>query len=44
LKVEYLRDGKALKAKAYFKDFAGDTDVVKRYFRKTMEFEGVVFE
>jgi serine protease Do len=39
-----LRDGKTIKSKATLKNFAGDTDIVKKVIPKTMEFEGVVFE
>jgi serine protease Do len=44
VEVEYLRDGKTIKSKATLKNFAGDTDIVKKVIPKTMEFEGVVFE
>lgn len=42
--VEYLRDGKTVKATATLKNFAGDTDIVKKVIPKVTEFEGVVFE
>lgn len=44
VEVEYLRGGKTIKTKATLKNFAGDTDIVKKVIPKTMEFEGVVFE
>lgn len=44
VEVEYIRDGKTLKATATLKNFAGDTAIVKKVIPKTIEFEGVVFE
>ncbi len=44
VEVEYIRDGKTYKTTATLKNFAGDTDIVKKVIPKTIEFEGVVFE
>lgn len=44
VELEYLRDGKTLKATATLKNFEGDTKVVKKVIPKTIIFEGVVFE
>lgn len=42
--VEYIREGKTVKASATLKNFAGDTDIVKRVVPKTYTFEGLQFE
>lgn len=42
--VEYIRDGKKAKASATLKNFAGDTDIVKRVVPKSYTFEGIQFE
>ncbi|WP_192351030.1 S1C family serine protease [Algoriphagus sp. Y33] len=44
VEVEYIRGGKTFKTQATLKNFAGDTDIVKREIPKTYEFEGVAFE
>jgi serine protease Do len=42
--VEYLRDGKSTKTTATLKNFAGDTDIVKRVVPKSYTFDGIQFE
>lgn len=44
VEIEYIRGGKTYKAEATLKNFAGDTEVVKKEIPKTYEFEGVIFE
>lgn len=44
VEVKYIRDGKTLTTKATLKNFAGDTEIVRKEVAKTYEFEGVVFE
>lgn len=44
VEVEYIREGKTYKTTATLKNFAGDTEIVKKVIPKTFEFEGVVFE
>lgn len=44
IEVEYIRDGKSTKTSATLKNFAGDTDIVKREVPKTYTFEGLQFE
>ncbi len=42
--VEYIREGKTSKTSATLKNFAGDTDIVKRVVPKSYAFEGLQFE
>ncbi|MDF2159251.1 trypsin-like peptidase domain-containing protein [Algoriphagus sp. CAU 1675] len=42
--LEYIRDGKKYSTRATLKNFAGDTEIVKREIPKTYSFEGVIFE
>ncbi|GAA0878784.1 trypsin-like peptidase domain-containing protein [Algoriphagus jejuensis] len=42
--VEYIRDGKTVKTSATLKNFAGDTNIVKREVPKTFTFDGLQFE
>lgn len=44
VEVEYLRDGQKTKVTATLKNFAGDTNIVKREVPKSYSFEGVQFE
>lgn len=44
IEVEYIRDGKTSKTSATLKNFAGDTEIVKREVPKTYTFEGLQFE
>jgi serine protease Do len=44
VEITFIRDGKEKTTTATLKNFAGDTEVVKRAVPKTSEFEGVSFE
>ena len=44
VEVSYLRDGKTLKTTATLKNFAGDTNIVKREETKNLTFEGLQLE
>lgn len=44
IEVEYIRDGKTSKTSATLKNFAGDTEIVKREIPKIYSFEGLQFE
>lgn len=44
VEVEYIRNGKTSKTTATLKNFAGDTEIIRKEIAKTYEFEGVIFE
>lgn len=44
VEVEYIRDGKTSKTSATLKNFAGDTNIVKKEVPKSYSFEGLQFE
>lgn len=44
VEVEYIRDGKKYKTTATLKNFAGDTNIVKKEVPKRFEFGGLVVE
>lgn len=44
VEVEYIRDGKKYKTTATLKNFAGDTNIVKKEAPKTFEYGGLIVE
>ncbi len=44
VEVEYIREGKTYKTTATLKNFAGDTNIVKKEVKKRFEFGGLVVE